>query len=217
MLKTAAQFYSPLAIVFLLTGSATGEPFDLRGFRLGITLQEFKDTPFPDPGYANVQVICADKNSDSYLVDLPRIDAQAGVIRCIHYGKWQAVGGMDIHAQLDLAGTSVPISFDFWTRGATEPQLFRIFSDFTNERWDSLLTAYTARYKKPASIQQSAVQNAYGAKFVSTTVRWNQDGSSIYLVSRASRLDWMRILYVLNASQTDYEAVVRKMGTAGKL
>ena len=197
-----------LAILLTLQHTqALAEPFDLRGFRLGMTLAEFRSTPYPDPGkYKGVHVKCSDdresKRSKVPLTLKPYgIEAKVGLVRCNHYHDHKTLELPWVEeATLNVAGVQVYMTFDFY-RDPKAPsilRLFRINIKSNMQHWGRLWSAYNTKFGQPTDIVKSVVQNSYGTSFNKIVAFWVRDGSSIMLESHDVKIYLIRIVYMFD-------------------
>lgn len=176
---------------------ASAEPFDLRGFRLGMTLAEFRSTPYPDPGkYKGLHVKCSNdqgsrKSKASLAITTYGVEAKVGLVRCNHYRAHDILKPPWVEeATMDVAGVQVFLTFDFYhdPKAPSVLRLFRINIKSNMQYWGQLWPAYKAKFGQPTDIVKSVVQNSYGAPFDKVVAIWVRDGSSIMLESRVSKL-----------------------------
>lgn len=189
----------------LLASAAQAEPYDLRGFKLGMTLDEFRAMPYPDPGkYRNVSVRCSsdagfDRNG-GMSIQVYGPEAKVGVIRCNFFRPsivdTLANKGWVDETNLDVANVGVYQSFDFFRDAQGMPRLFRISIRSNMQHRDQFLSAYTEKLGKPSRVVNDKVQNRMGASFDKITATWANKESSIALEQRTGKVDIMGITYL---------------------
>ncbi|MGE5502250.1 MAG: hypothetical protein ACM33T_15180 [Solirubrobacterales bacterium] len=193
----------------LLAGTAQAAPYDLRGFRLGMTLDEFRAMPHPDAAkYASVDVLCtgdpgADKVGGGSELLVYGAIAKVGVVRCNHFRPHMiqslAQQGSRDELPLDVAGIGVFQVYEFIphpTDGTL--RLFRISIRSNMRYWDQFWDAYTGKFGKPSKLKNDKVQNKLGGVFEKVTATWANKESSITLEQRTTAIDHMGITYLHN-------------------
>lgn len=202
------------AMFAALVGSAVfqevhAEPYALRVFTLGMTLEEFRATPFPDPDqFPETNILCSGDPVRSTVGSHEALEvtgalAQIGVIRCNYFRPSRidslARQGFRDGANLQVANIGVYQLFEFVPDPQTgTPRLFRIQIDSNMRNWDQFLAAYTEKFGPPSGLTNTPVQNGLGAVFDKITARWQNAESSITLRQRSGGIDLMAITYELD-------------------
>lgn len=199
-----------VAIAALLFAvGAQAEPYDLRGFKLGMSLDEFRAMPYPDPGkYRSTSIRCssdpgAGQNGGSSL-QLYGTEAKIGITRCNYFRpsiiESLAQKGWVDEANLDVANVGVYQSFDFFPDSADGvPRLYRILIRSNMDYWDQFYGAYMEKFGKPSRVTNSKVQNQAGGTFNKVTATWDNKDSSITLEQRTGKVNLMGITYLHHA------------------
>lgn len=177
--------------------------FERRGYKLGMTITTFINTPFPDedawpgasPYFSGQRVVRDDFSlSDAMLHDE---DWRAvGVIKSKFYWvsdtvyKYLGAGPL-------LAGTGANTTFYFIAPDREkEPRLFLIDTGNPSDRYDHLKQLYiTALGEEPTVITEN-VQNKLGAVFLNETSMWVNDVSSLTLSKYGDTLNVLQIRHV---------------------
>ena len=196
--------------------SAAAEPYDFRGIRLGISLNEFRRTPYPDTGRPlddesegplKSHVVCTgDSTATSYsLINTPGYEKDVGVLKCAFYKQ-------------DLLRPETVLEFDLdGTRNFSSYNLFKFAHDANDEAMklyqiilmfginDMILDSLSDKFGSPTLIEDDTVQNRMGATFPLKTYFWVNNTSSVVVQSPSG--DEMTILYSL----TDLQDYVDKL------
>lgn len=188
----------------LIAGGAQAEPYDLRGFKLGMTLDEFRAAPYPDEAkYEGLHVLCsgdagADRASGGWELNVYRPEKKVGVIRCNHFRTDRSISVPRVmEANMNVAGVGVYQTFEFAPApGDGALRLFRISIRSNMQYWDQFWSGYTEKFGKPSNIKTEKVQNKMGAAFDKMTATWANKESSITLEQRTSKVDHMGITYL---------------------
>jgi len=197
-----------LSAACLLAAAATpakAEPFDLRGYRLGMTLEEFRAMPYPDAGkFPGLMTLCTGdpvppRTPGANTLKVTEAFTKAGIIRCMHFAP-RALGSIveNIEAAMNVAGVPTYPEFEFIPNGkdGMTMRLFRISFGTLMTNWDQVLNAYTTKFGKPQEIKNQVVQNSFGATFPKITATWANKESSITLEQRKRTLRGMKIVYL---------------------
>lgn len=196
-----------IAAAFLVVASVTtvnAQPYDLRGFRLGMTLDEFKAMRHPDANeIPGIELHCTGDNlpnKGTVNLRVYGIDAALGIIRCNHFRpnvikELAKMGHLD-EVNLNVSGIGVYQIFEFIPNPENGiPLLFRITIKSNMDYWSQFFSAYTEKYGKPTSLTTEKVQNGVGATFDKITAVWANKESSILLEQRATQINLIRIVY----------------------
>ena len=209
-----------LVVTIALAAPVKAEPYDLRGFKLGMTLEEFKAFPFPDAEkHSGLHILCtgeprAQDTSGAFHLDVTGAQAKTGLIRCKHFGPRRLHTMVVIQeVTLNVAGVQAFTDFEFLPAGddSRDLRLFRINVHSNMMNWDQFWAAYMGKFGKPTVVENGVVQNAYGATFSKTVATWNNEESRIVLEQRSSSLKTMKIMYVHDAMAMDYFARLKRI------
>lgn len=192
------------------TSSPYQGAFDLRGFKLGMTLEDFRAMPHPDAATLapDVNILCTgepgvESVSGGFELAVRGAAATAGVVRCNHFGPskldFLAQKGQRDQVNLDVAGVGVYQTFDF----APSPvdgtlRLYRIAIGSNIQYWDRFWAAYNDKFGEPTNVSTGTVQNKVGARFDKVTAVWANAESSITLEQRTTAINHISITYLLN-------------------
>lgn len=187
--------------------------YDLRGAKLGMTLDEFRSMPFPDQqGGREVNLICVGANQD-FSMSFPRYsfdetDRELAVTKC----SWAEKNSFprdqnDIWRETHLVVGNLiakDVTYSFIKSPDTgEQRLYDItvilggFNGYDNG-FSTISKALVAKYGKPSSIENGESQNKMGAKFSNTQMKWQNAESTIHLSERFTEIDNMFLNYSLN-------------------
>ena len=212
-----------LFVATILTSTPSmADPHDLRGYRLGMTLEEFKAMPYPDPDrYAGINVLCTGdqtppKTYGTAELKVPGAMSSIGLIRCKHFAP-QKLGVMvdNKEAPLNVANVQTFTTFEFLPGKDNVPRLVRIIVGSNMMYWDQLWSAYTTKYGPPTSVENSVVRNSLGATFPKITATWQAKESSITLEQRDGNVKTMKIEYLhMDLGRSLLDALKRTEGSA---
>lgn len=176
--------------------SSATEPYAMRGIRLGITLDEFREGPIVhDHGEVDLRLYCTGDRLPlglSLMQDRPG-DRALGVTTC----EWFGANDYDSHFVtnlfIDLGEGAGSPAFDFIYDG-TADRLFRIRFYANTQYAPAIQRGLTARYGAPVKITE-AVQNGLGNTFTAATNVWANPASSITFESPCRRTDRYCLTY----------------------
>jgi len=202
-----------IALPFLHSAAAFAEPYSLRTFRLGMTLDEFRSTPHPDPGrYGDVRLFCTgDRQLDllekSIVVRQDALELRgseteqkAGIRKCRYFWLADIVGSKEwMPGGLVVANIGVGATF-YFLQDRSDPltyRLFKIHMTSNTQHFEQFLAAYKERFGSPQLLRNESVQNKLGAVFDSVVAIWKNEDSTIVLQQRGAegRVDLMPIVY----------------------
>lgn len=219
MRTTVGTFF---VATILFSSPSMAEPHDLRGYRLGMTLKEFKAMPYPDPGkYAGLNALCTGdptppKTYGTAQLRVPSVMAKIGLIRCKHFAP-QKLGVMvnNKEAPLNVANVETFTTFEFLPGKDNAPRLVRIVVGSNMMYWDQFWSGYTTKYGQPTSVENGVVRNNLGATFPKITATWQANESSITLEQRDGNLKTMKVVYLhKNLGRSLMDALNRTKGSA---
>jgi hypothetical protein len=209
-------------LVFLaafVAGPVQADPYDLRGFKLGMTLEAFKALPYPDPGkYDGLHILCTGdpippKTYGALSLKMYGAESKTGLIRCMHFAP-QRLGALieTKEATFNVAGVQTFVRFEFLPEkdGGGSQRLFRIVVGSNMMYWDQFWSAYVKKYGEPSNVEQKVVQNAYGATFPKILATWRNPDSSILLEQRDGKINTMQIVYMHSELAKEFLARLQK-------
>lgn len=206
----------PVAPKMLAGPDPYPQAYALRGFKLGMTLDEFRAMPHPDAQkLENPRVICTGEIGEmgargAWELKVSKVEQAAGVVRCNHFATDRKLSRPETaEVNLNVAGVGVYQTFDFAPSpvdGVT--RLYRIAIRSNMDYWDQFLAAYVEKFGKPTEVRSGTVQNKLGNAFDKATAVWLQKESSITLEARTTKIDLMGITYLLHdvAAQVSRQA-----------
>jgi hypothetical protein len=155
---------------YIVNLALAGELYELKGDRLGMSLEEFKakyhrvvkGTDHPAPA-------CS-KEED-------------GFVTCTTIFMFEQIKDESV------APTIAGVPTDSLLYEFMDGTLFRISASFSKSNYTTVRDGFIAKYGKPSNVKMLSVQNKMGGQFPSTETRWLNGLSSIILVERSYRLD----------------------------
>lgn len=199
-----------ILLIFFTVSAFADEPFDFRSAKLGMTLSEFRQLPFPDAqtfvsrtGAAPEVVCTGHPGLDATEIILrPRgVEQVLGVVKCV----WAVRGELKLNKSIYYARPMISVGgaqsqdvlYYFVRRPSDgELRLYRIsVSSIDSDHFERLSRGLTDRFGPPAKTEHEVVQNRMGAKFPNTTMLWRNSQSVIYAAQRASTIDKMALAY----------------------
>ena len=191
----------------------TSEPFDFKGVKLGISLDEFRKMPHPDAEdkeahYAakGSSVVCTGEKvtlSGGYDIEptevtiYDRAEKAAGVIKCVWVNQSDDRMARGKTAALSLADSRYAV-YDYNFSFIPDPQdgvlkFYRFVGETNRNAFDAVVAALTNKFGKPA-VSQDEVQNGIGNKFTRTMALWKNSISEIFVTDRSGELNKMTII-----------------------
>jgi len=210
-------FYFAVWFLVAAVTACDAQPYSLRGIMLGITLDEFRATSYPDQKKGEeVRVICTgDKEQRRALTGTDEsltvfgLNAKLGIRRCNFFRKLEGTVSFDFELlPLNVANVIAFQLYEFAPaiHNRNQYRLFRISIRTRSENWDQIFDAYRERFGFPTSIDHSVIQTRLGATFENTVADWKGTNSSIRLIKRFERIDSLRIYYALDSLIDDLKA-----------
>lgn len=192
-------------------------PFEFRGARLGMSIDELRTIQFPDidgsrfhPGIeSSIRLVCESDTprieppgvSPVYLEARRRFDA-LGSNLC----SWVVPDAVGKKAYLQVGqGGSERVTYDLYRAPDGVQRLWKIEIGIPESLAPSLLESLTEKFGAPANMEKTAVQNRMGAKFDSFYSKWSNAASTIELTQRTGRLDEGKLVYTHVAYADDYQ------------
>jgi len=150
-------------LFFGLSANAADEPFELRGVRLGITLDEFRKAQYPSPDSEMVSPYChtdpqAKRAADRDAQHLSDEERALGVLKCTWYLK---DGSRSV--VFEIAGVTAKAYYYFVSPQPNEkPILYLIEVEGTNKETAIIYKALSGKYGEPLDQVQEQVVNRSG-------------------------------------------------------
>ncbi len=171
-------------------GHGNAAEYSFRGIPLGITLDEFRRLPHPDQ-IAGAQVFCTGEvdRVTNVGLEVHGADATLGVKRCSYYTvtKLQYLKPSYLLHNIQLGAIVAPADFVFYPdpeRGGTY-RLMLIVMEGGSNRFDAMVSAYTERFGKPASLAEAPpVETPSGRRHKNMVALWEGAGTEIRLTKR---------------------------------
>ena len=208
------KFVIAIMAIYLLSSTATiaqevnpeswESAYSKRNVQLGITLEEFREIPFPDPSEHHHVVptpVCSNDEIDGkaismgYIADFTGYD-KVGVIKCGYYGsyKYMVNSGQRDPSLVQISPYLVDwfpdANYYFYKpEGFESYYLFHIKTE-SRARWpyDVVLDALQRSIGVPTQQLIAMGQNEFGMAIESNTSIWENEVSRIKLVSNNGRL-----------------------------
>jgi len=210
-----------VALVFVtlasVSHSTAAEPYDLRGIRLGMSLNEFRAIPFPDAHETNynIKVICTNDPEARLMFDLwvsSDDESLAGVVYCNFFGFRTLYAGVPPEweeERLNVATIGSYMMFKFVPSPDTlgDYNLYLITARTNVDNWDKYWRGYTGKYGPPKITSDEPIQNNAGATFDNITAIWDNGESTITLIKRFDRIDNTYAIY----SHTKLSSLIDKL------
>lgn len=203
--------------VFLLSATPvlaqTAEPFDFKGVKLGISIDEFRKMPHPDADdkdahYAAKEsaVVCTGEKvsiSANYTIEptevmlYDRAEQAAGVVKCVWVNKSNDRMAKGKTAALSLADSGYAV-YDYSFSFIPDPKegvlrFYRFVGETNRNAFGAVEGALAHKFGKPI-ITQDEVQNGLGNRFTRTMVIWRNSVSEIFVTDRSSEVNKMVII-----------------------
>ncbi len=163
------------------------DSFSRRGFQLGISLQDFKSTPFPDQGqYPGAFSVCSNEaksKEPSYVRAELFVDAfqKAGMIKCVFFYFVRPGSRSPYDIGPALADDYPTTEFYFITDDITStPRLFWVHTEGPSAMVPALVPIFKKAYGEPSHAVETW-QSQGGAKFDNDVYVWSTPSSIISL------------------------------------
>jgi hypothetical protein len=200
------------------------EPYDFKGIKLGIYVDELRRTQYPDMQYLeakerkDIHVRCTVVTDDIAkrefaLEPLPQ-EKEVGVSKCGFYGYVQDFKEIPDERWFQIGQYGAESNAFYFIRdpGDGVNKLYKILLFTTPRALGEVVDALQEKFGPPTSVKDDTVQNRMGATFPQKTYFWSNATSSIMVQSPSGELDNMTILYSL----TDLQEHVNKLIEAKK-
>lgn len=184
-----------MMITFLAVSEAVaGEPYSLRGFQLGMSLDEFTTIPFPD----------GDKKADmvSSCSSAPYLkQGEVGAIACVFFNhrvekdRYATQREREAARTMLLANIAVVPRFYFTADAQGVLRLSMIIIWTGTDNYLPMQEALTQKYGMPRSVTPELVQNSMGAVYDNEKTTWSNEVSEIVIIQRDRKIDSMTIRY----------------------
>lgn len=159
--------------------------FSRRNFRLGMSLEQFRQAPHPDPVHSpNAYPVCSDEQrAERYEYSDVGLNSKAlksaGVVKCSFF--WGSGAAYEIFsAGVVLGDINSNTNFFFLNpNGENARYLAWIETSGPSASFDVLLPSFRKAYGEPSSVRVEKWQNQMGAVFDSRVYEWRNDVSII--------------------------------------
>lgn len=182
------------------------EPLEVKGDRLGMSLQDFKQKYHRDVRGDAPAPFCSDGRGSKAGVALflKPWHAEAGVVGCSSYYPYEMTRGEGP----TLAGQKTELLVYHFVDGA----LFRVTVLFPRKGYESVRDAFVTKYGAPDRSKTDELQNSFGAKFSSENLAWFDTTGDLNLQERVGNVD--RSMLVLSDPSLEKLVESRKPKTA---
>ena len=161
-------------------------PFELKGDRLGMTLEAFKAKYDRQvAGDSRHAPFCSDAAPDT---DNPSLFYKAG------FAKASVVTAsttfpFEARATKPVVPTLAGVEVDAFVYSFVGGKLYDMTVSFGHDHYGQVMEAMQAKYGKPLSTEVRTYQNAFGAKFDGDVALWSNRVSEIMVFERAGSVD----------------------------
>lgn len=201
------------------SSGSQGGAFELRGIRLGASLDAIRAMRHPDGEPA--RLFCSgDPEVVNNSLSFPDLTAHvvdrtapAGTRFCQYY---KARGDRDgvIETGFRVATVGSFVTFDFVPGSGGQPLLYRITVRTNVSGWPQLWEGYRGKFGNPKQISNAPTTNRAGGTFDNVTAVWENDVSRITAIKRHQRVDNTYIFYEHKQLAAHVEKRLRsRMGT----
>jgi hypothetical protein len=176
------------------------DAYDRRGYKLGITVAEFKRLPYPEKrAEFDASPRCSDGPWPTENVPFPFFLrypgwGSIGVIECRFFDRHLDAAGLALgaHAELDNA------FYFFAPEPSRDPILFYIETVGSQDNFASTVRAFEERLGKPTTSVKRTVQNRLGNSFSDLEVVYDNSSSTIVLEPYYESIDKFSVSYRLH-------------------
>lgn len=213
----AAEPPEPPHHVDAAASAPPAEPYDFRGAKLGMSLADFKQLPYPDGDRAQVafgndwakivQVHCSDESKLGYGLAVygnGALEANHGLrcqwkhgeyttpIKGLPHGFTQRADGVWM-----VVGsvTSKDVSYDFTPDSTGTLRLFQIQLTAKNDGFEQLALDLKTKFGPPSKVESDDLQNGIGNHFASAHLTWDNGLSTIELKQRYDDVETLQLTY----------------------
>ena len=208
-----------LALVLALAATpGHAEPYSLRGYKLGMTIGDFKAMPHPEAGNypgEKIYILCTDNKDATPALTVSEINAKVSFVYCKHFLKKSTSIG-DSYEEVKLTFGTVGLSpkFAFATAPDKNLLLAYIFIDSDMRNWDKLYAAFQSEYGKPSEVASEKIKTG-GVIYDKIIAAWKNGDSFLFLEQRTDdQLDLMTIDFTHRAI-SDF-TIQRRKALTGK-
>lgn len=174
------------------------DAFSRRDFKLGMTLSQFKATPFPDKTYSDAIAVCSDSKGRgpySEVVVDDEVLAAAGGVMCRFFDPSsddpQGIG-------LGLADTELYTDFFFMPPAdGEEPVLFRIETQAPASMFNPVMPIMKQGYGDPTHSVQT-LKNGLGQSVDNDIYEWKRGDSTVSFYHYWTSLDGAMLIHSLD-------------------
>ena len=227
--------YAAILLVSNPALAQTTEPFDFKGVKLGISLDEFRKMPHPDAEdkdahYAakDSSVVCTGEKiamSGGYSKEPIEVtiydpaEKAAGVVKCVWVNQSDDRMARGNTAGLSLADSGYAI-YDYSFSFIVDPndgvlRFFRLVGKTNRNAFTNVISALTNKFGKP-DLSQDEVQNGIGNKFTRTMALWKSTVFEIFVTDRSNELNKMTIIVSDKRLMAAYEKAVSAVKPTSK-
>ena len=205
----------------------TSEPFDFKGVKLGISIDEFRKMPHPDADDKDAHyaakgsaVVCTGEKvsiSASYTIEptevmlYDRAEQAAGVVKCVWVNKSNDRMARGKTAALSLADSGYAV-YDYSFSFIPDPKdgvlrFYRFVGETNRNAFGAVESALAHKFGEPI-VTQDDVQNGLGNRFTRTMAIWRNNTSEIFVTDRSSEVNKMVIIVSHKGLLQVYEKAV---------
>lgn len=185
------------------SGAAAQEPFKFRGLQLGMTLTEFRRTPFPDSkDQPDVRIICRGDRDEMLRDKYEERDnsdiVKAGAVECRYYKKTSYSKDFMAWAPNFAGIGGYSTSFLFTPQdglSGKDQRLFLIRIQPNSKHFESLVQTVTEGFGPPVERRTSIFTTRAGANYDNIIVVWRNGVSRLQIERLNTRLDGSEVLY----------------------
>jgi len=201
-----------LGILFAFAAtSATGQTFDFRGARLGMTVEEWKSLTPPEQLFRKAEPTCSSESGQSW-VTLTETEKKAGIVECAYTYPFLGIRARTGQKVGDAEITGATYYF-------FKNRLYQIELIATEDALRPIRKGLTSKYGPPAFEDTGSIQNRAGATFPQIKLGWARPGELIAVSAPGGgQIDRMLVLFSMSDALTEVEAAKRAVDPkAGEL
>lgn len=164
---------------------AEKRPFELKGDRLGMTLDMFKAKYYRADHVDSPAPMCSDANphrENPFLLYRPEF-SEAGIVHA------RTTFPYETHAAKPNVPSIAGVSTDLYVYHFVDGRLYKITIFFSQTDFEKVLNAVKAKFGEPKARDTRTYQNSFGANFSGEVLLWNNAVSELNLFERAGRTD----------------------------
>jgi hypothetical protein len=171
--------------------------YDFKGARLGMSLAEWRASPFPGAGAPMASAECSDTTGSRVLVD--EADKRMGVVEC----RYAAAGAP---ARIPLGERYGATDYDY---AFIDGKLFRVTVRAGLEAQGDVNQGLIAKWGQPTSEARETSHNEAGAAVARRIAIWSNPVATIRFEAPDDRLDELAVSYVDTAAVARIEQAER--------